>query len=72
VVGGTIVGGAPPTRGVEGKKTRGHIEERTGLELFVESTVSIAHNMGKAWRTQVSAQGGGLDHFAPEEKVVYH
>ena len=47
-------------------------EERTGLELFVVSAVSIAHNMGKAWRRQVSAQGGGLGHCAPEEKVVYH
>jgi hypothetical protein len=47
-------------------------EERTGLELFVISAVSIVHNMGKALRRLVSAQEGGLGQCAPEERVVYH
>ena len=45
VVGGTMVGGAPPTRG-DGKKLKAK-EARTRLEEL-GGAANIAHNMGKA------------------------
>ncbi len=47
-------------------------EERTGLELFVISAVSIAYNMAKATMRLVPAQEGELGQCAPEGRVVYH
>ena len=61
--------GGPHQLGERKLKAR---EERMGLESFVISAVSIAHNMGKAWRRLESAQGGDLRQCAQEEKVVYH
>jgi hypothetical protein len=46
-------------------------EERTGLELFVASAVSIAHNMEKALRRLLSAQEMETGHCALEGRVVY-
>ena len=65
-----MVGGAPPTRGVEGKKTRGQRgKDGVGIVPCMQYCTQHDQSLKKAL---VSVQGGDQVQCAWVEKVVYH
>ena len=58
VVGGTMVGGAPPTRGVEGKKTRGQ-RGKDGVGIVRHKRCKYCTQHGKSFEEATNCPGRG-------------